>query len=92
MAVNTVATSRNTASSDFTGNGNVLTAGGGFTLPQHAFMPHPSTQAFQVGQGGYVAGAGQRAPNTTVFAYQTGPSAATSLPSQRVYAIAQFAR
>ena len=27
-------------------NGPNKTAGGGFTLPQHAFIPHPNTQAF----------------------------------------------
>lgn len=53
MALNPIPTGPRTHAMSST-----LTAGGGFTAPQHAFIPHPSTQAF--GHGPQIAGAQQR--------------------------------
>lgn len=58
---------------------NQLTAGGGYTTPQHAFIPHPTTQAFNGGGGpsGQVA-----APQTRMTSGTASPNAhARNLPA-----------
>lgn len=58
---------------------NQLTAGGGYTTPQHAFIPHPTTQAFNGGGGpaGQVAAPQSRVLNSP----HTSPNAlARNLP------------
>lgn len=55
---------------------NQLTAGGGYTAPQHAYIPHPTTQAF--GHGSRVASPLQRANNANAV---SAPGVNRNLPS-----------
>jgi hypothetical protein len=80
----------NYSSSRFLPSSQVNTAGGGFTTPQHTFIPHPTTVAIGTGR---VYSAEQRAgllPHVTkpsVGLRATGAPVATSLPARNVYGI-----
>jgi hypothetical protein len=61
-----------------------ITAGGGYTAPQHAFIPHPTTQTF--GHGPRIASAQQRTP--AISAHATAPIVRTpNVPQGAVFGV-----